>query len=118
MRQWEKAHSEKHSLELVVHNTERDNTRNALDIQSTEYARRLDILNGEAGRLHSMQVTYLPRELHDASVKDVMSQIDRLRKDIEDLRLFRENMRGQMIAYSAAISLAITIISFVANKLL
>jgi hypothetical protein len=115
--QWEKAHGEKHALELAVHNTERDNTKRALDVQSSEYARRLEILNGEAGRLHAMQITYLPRELHEASAKDVSAQIDRLRKEIEELRLFRENIRGQMIAYSAAISLAISIIMFVANKL-
>jgi hypothetical protein len=118
MCQWEKAHSEKHALELAVHNTERDNTKRALEVQSSEYARRLEILNGEAGRLHSMQMTYLPRELHEASNRDVSAQIDRLRKEIEELRLFRENIKGQMVAYSAAISLAISIIMFVASKLL
>jgi hypothetical protein len=40
--------------------------RIAHDLQAGEYARRLEILNGEAERLRSIQATYLPREVAEA----------------------------------------------------
>jgi hypothetical protein len=90
---WEKAHSEKHLSE------------------AKEVARRLDILNGEADRLRQMQMTYLPREVYELQYAKVVQELDRL-------RMLESNMRGQIIAYSAVVGLAIGIAAFVLNKLL
>lgn len=52
----------------------------ALDLHSKEVERRLTLLNGEAGRLKEMQSTYLPREIHDANLKELGSKIEWLQK--------------------------------------
>jgi hypothetical protein len=88
---WVDAHSEKH------------------DLEAKEIARRLDILNGEADRLRQMQATYLPRELYD-------TQCSEFRREIDELRLFRANITGQIVAYSAAIGLALSVITFILSK--
>ena len=183
MQVWESAHSEKHELELGIRNTERDSVRNALDLNSKEISRRLDILNGEADRLRIMQATYVPREIYEASIKDVRQalelssrdisskfdavnsdieklrenmstylprelhevsvkdisrrldgsvscdefkafrvqnkeQIEKMTNELDRLRLVEANLRGQVIAYSATIGLALSIITFILNKFL
>jgi hypothetical protein len=40
--------------------------KGALTLQTSEYQRRLDLLNGEAERLRQMQETYLPRETYES----------------------------------------------------
>ena len=106
---WEKSHSERHELEAQILDTQRTTLQMALDISSAEIARRLDSLNGEAGRLREMQATYVPRELVDLRLSKMDYEIGRL-------LIAEANMRGQVIAYSAAIATAIGIITFVLGK--
>jgi len=52
----------------------------SIKLAAAETSRRLDLLNGEAGRLASMQATYLPRELyeqHQRAMADSLSQTRR-----------------------------------------
>ncbi len=53
-----------------------DSNKVALKIQAAEYERRLDFLNGEAERLRQMQSTYLPREVYEVKVDDLMNKIN------------------------------------------
>ena len=135
---WEKAHGEKHELEKEIVRTERANIKTALDLQAAENSRRLDILNGEADRLHAMQTTYLPRELYEAAHKEVVrrldgaivkddfvstrkeifAQVDRLLIEVEHLKIVEANLRGQVVAYSASIGIALSVITFILNKVL
>jgi hypothetical protein len=54
--------------------------KEALTLQSEEYQRRLDILNGEAGQLKAMQAKYLPREVADNEFKNIHSKIEALQR--------------------------------------
>jgi hypothetical protein len=76
------------------------NNKEALDLNAKEMARRLDILNGEAGRLREMQATYVPREIYEASVVKI--------RLLEDGAAYQRG-QGQVIAaiISAAVSVAI-----------
>lgn len=49
---------------------------NSLKLQAKEYKRRLDDLNGEAGRLRAMQSTYIPREVYENSLKSVLDKTE------------------------------------------
>ena len=60
----------------------------ALQLQAKEYKRRLDDLNGEAGRLRSMQSEYIPREVFDRTVTE-------LRREIEELKIFKTKQEGR-----------------------
>jgi hypothetical protein len=44
-------------------------------IQATEYERRLEGLNGEAGRLRGMQQEYIPREVFDRTLDSLRTRI-------------------------------------------
>jgi hypothetical protein len=76
------------------------NNKEALDLNAKEMARRLDILNGEAGRLREMQATYVPREIYEASVIKIRA--------LEDGAAYQRG-QGQVIAalISAAVSVAV-----------
>ena len=93
----------------VLHDKEERARDKALDISIAEVNRRLDLLNGEASRLVSMQNTYLPRELFN-------SQHEEFRREIDALRLFEANIQGKIVAYASVISLAIGIVTFVIDK--
>jgi hypothetical protein len=69
----------------------------ALNLQSKEYERRLEFLNGEADRLKNMQATYLSRELYD-------TQHETLRKRIDILEQNRANVEGK--ASQSAVNIA------------
>jgi hypothetical protein len=81
--------------------------KEALQLQSREYNRRLDLLNGEAERLRQMQATYLPREAFNIIY-------EKMSKDIDDLQGFKNNAIGKQsiitIIVSAAISVAVLFI--------
>lgn len=136
--QWEKAHAEKHELEREVLDTAKDSADMALNLNSSEIARRLEFLNGEAERLRIMQASYIPREMHESSLKEinrrldsvvnsdefkmfrnqVTVQLDSMRENIDRLKLVEANMRGQILAFSAAIGFALSVITFVLSKVL
>lgn len=89
-------------LEATFQSADRSNAR-ALQLQADEYDRRLQILNGEAAKLVSMQVTYLPREVFDRIVCAIQ-------KDILDLNRHRDRMIGQVSVIAFVISLLITLL--------
>ena len=68
----------KHLKELM--NLQFKYTETALVIQSTETERRLNLLNGEAERLKSIQSTYLPREVFEANYKELSIKIELLQR--------------------------------------
>ena len=114
---WTVDHIDRHALEAERDRVEKESIRRALDISSAEYARRLDFLNGEAERLREMQMTYILRETYDISHRQLEDKLDTILKELDRLRLVEANMRGQVVAYSAAIALAMSIITFIANHL-
>ena len=81
----------------------RESHNEALHLETAELRRRLDILNGESERLRQMQVTYLPRESYQI-------EHDRLRKDVEELQGFRNNLIGQMAMISTFFSIIVFLI--------
>lgn len=56
----------------------------ALKLQATEYERRLEALNGEAGRLREMQQTYIPREIFDRSLQQQNEKFERVVSDLKE----------------------------------
>jgi len=56
----------------------------ALQLQAKEYERRLEALNGEAGRLREMQNTYIPREVFDRSMQQQNEKFDRVVSDLKE----------------------------------
>lgn len=56
----------------------------ARQLQAIEYERRLEILNHEAEQLKSMQMTYLPREQWEETIRGLVAYKDQLigRKDV------------------------------------
>jgi hypothetical protein len=57
-----------------------EKTEQALVLQAKETERRLDNLNGEAGRLQEMQRTYIQREVYDVQHGMVIKEIKALSK--------------------------------------
>lgn len=76
----------------------------ALELQAKEYERRLDELNGEAGRLHKMQEMYVLREVFERT-------IDELRKELRILSEWKTKQEGryQLTQYIPWILTAISI---------
>jgi len=114
---YEKAHAERHALE-----------RETITLSLFEIDRRLELLNGQAKRERDMQATFLPRELFDVNTKEIRQvvalservmceKIDRLSTEVDRLRMVEANLKGQIVAYSAAIGLAMSVITFVINKM-
>jgi hypothetical protein len=73
----------------------------ALKLQAKEYERRLNDLNGEAGRLRSMQQTYMPREVFETVMRDMENRIEVLMA----FKLKTEGVRGMAGAIPWIISL-------------
>jgi len=81
----------------------------ALELEAKEIARRLEILNGEAERLRTIQATYLPRELAESRFKELDEKAEQLRKAIEDLNAFRANTLGKQTIYAVATSAVVSV---------
>ena len=79
-----------------------DASKTALNMQAAEYARRLDMLNGEAERLRIMQAHYVPREAYDIAHAEMM-------KKVEELQVFRDRSLGRQSVISVIISGAISL---------
>jgi hypothetical protein len=80
-----------------------DSLDRATKLQAKEYERRLDGLNGEAGRLSQMQSTYLPREVYEINHKELCNKV-------ESLQNFRSNLEGRMIVIAFCISAIVSIL--------
>ena len=103
----------KELMEAKLHalRTRMDGQDRALDLQSKEYARRLDLLNGEADRLRQMQMTYVPRELYERN--------DAQRcEDIKALESYRDTQLGRQAVASAVIAAAVSALIALGFKLL
>ena len=74
----------------------------ALELSADEYHRRLDMLNGEAGKLAAMQVTYLPREVYEQTVKNIENEL-------KGLRDFRSNIIGKFSIINGAIAIIVSL---------
>lgn len=66
-------------------------------LAAAEISRRLDLLNGEAGRLTSMQATYLPREVYEQNHKAIEENIS-------------QNRRATYIAIASAVGSVVLLI--------
>jgi len=93
-----------------LHNAEDTARKTALDISIREIERRLDGLNHESSRLVAMQKTYMPRESFEI-------QHEEFRREIDALRIFEANIRGQVVAYASVISIVIGVVLFVVGRL-
>lgn len=76
----------------------------AQELQAKELERRLEILNGEAGRLRDMQSTYLPREVYGQNHAEMTKAIRALTEGAAQQR-----GRGQVISIVAATLVSIFI---------
>ena len=74
----------------------------ALKLSADEYHRRLDMLNGEADRLHQMQLTYLPRETYETIQKTVDGELAQLRD-------FRANLTGRLTVVNVIITVVMSL---------
>lgn len=74
--------------------------KEALELQATEYERRLDALNGEAGRLAKVLDQSVPREVYEAYVKATEKEhsvaIDALSTRIDTERSARIRLEGSL----------------------
>ncbi len=80
-----------------------DSKELALKVQTKELERRLYDLNGEAARLKSMQISYLPRE----KFEDYVIRVD---SDINELKAFKSQIKGTLTGISIMVSLITAII--------
>ena len=76
----------------------------ALQLQAFEYDRRLEALNGEAGRLAVMQAHYVPREVFEAKIVE----LDKVTRVLQD---YRSNLEGRIYGGMAVVGIVITLIS-------
>lgn len=77
----------------------------ALKLKSAEDKIHFEKLNHEAEQLKRMQATYLPRESHELSMKDI-------NKAITELTSFKDNLLGRMTIISAIIAVAVSILTY------
>ncbi len=75
-----------------------------------ETNRRLDLLNGEAGRLVKMQDTYVPRETYET----YRGNID---KELRELRDFKNNSQGRQAVIAVIVSIATSLGFFILSWL-
>jgi len=89
--------------------------KTALDLYATENHRRLEILNGEAGRLREMQSSYVPREVYDRDREMTVRRLQDLEKGAAT-----QAGRGQVIAVlvSAGISIVTSLAIFLGTRAL
>ena len=81
---------------------------NALTLQAREYERRLDFLNGEAGRLREMQATYLPREVYD-------SKHELLEASLEQIKIELNTYKGKVAGLNQGWVILLGLIALVAT---
>lgn len=87
----------------IIMNERQAAIKMALDLNAIEHARRFELLNGEAQRLQSMQVTYLPREVYAQNHAETT-------KAIVELGKFAANQHGRGQVISIVISSVISVI--------
>ena len=95
----------------------------ALQLQAKEYERRLNDLNGEAGRLREMQQTYIPREIFDRSLQQQNEKFERVISDLKErieiltaVNLKNEGIKSISAIIPWAISIGGMILVYYLNK--
>lgn len=98
----------------------------ALQLQASEYERRLEALNGEAGRLAKVLADSVPREVFAQYVKETeareralgTTQSDKLavalesvNARIDDLQNWRSGLEGRLIGVSAVIGVIVVVVN-------
>jgi hypothetical protein len=117
-------------LEEKIDSSQSTNSK-ALELQSVETERRLEALNGEAGRLTKILDASIPREVHERDIKELRALIDVLTlagtkwvtqdylagvlkqpgMDIRDLTSSKDIQTGKSLQNSVNIALIFSIIS-------
>ena len=83
-------------LSSRVDSLEESNLR-ALNLQAAETQRRLDDLNGEAGRITKVLEASIPREVHERDIKELRGLIDGLTK-VKDVDKGKSTQTGVIAA--------------------
>jgi hypothetical protein len=84
-------------------NERQELNKEALELNSKEISRRLEILNGEAGHLKQIQATYVPREIYDSSINTINSAIHAIQTTMA-------SQQGKSQALAAFISAGISLL--------
>ncbi len=98
-----------------------EDERNAIRLQATEYARRLDELNHAHAQARQVQSDYVRSDLFQASLKEVALQVqtakkeadikaDNINTDIRSLRESRANGEGRSAIISVITSAGVGIL--------
>jgi len=88
-----------------------DALRDALDLRNTEVNRRLDLLNGEAGRLKDMQTTYVNHDIWTQQNQDITRQINNIVDVVNDYRTFKAVLQSKASQTSVWIGYGFSILS-------
>jgi len=83
----------------------------ALKLQAKEYERRLEDLNGEAGRLKQMKAELTPREVFDNTIAEINKKLD----IINDWKIKQEG-KSQLTVYIPWILAIISIVLMYTKK--
>lgn len=82
--------------------------QDALKLQALEYERRLDALNGEAGRIAKSQALHVSREMFDTKVGDLERRSGEHEKH-------SAHLEGRLWGIGISIGVAITVVNLVIN---
>lgn len=83
-------------------------TEKALELQAREYERRLDKLNHDHENTKQIQMTYLPREMFDATVTAWQSWRDGVNKQLTTIQT-------RSITWTAAIGVFFMVVTILLN---
>lgn len=121
-----------HALEVRLSVAEREMklkfkaANTALELKEKELSRRLELLNGEAGKLHIMQATYWPREVAEPAIVRVRERAEAIGAELRSwceakfngvadelggLKEFRGNMIGRQAIIAVVTSVIVTLIA-------
>ena len=84
----------------------------ALDIATTEIARRMEALNGEAKRIQAIEAKTITREAHQLTLAPLEKRVNDLEGDADTLRGKASQKSVNAAAILAGISLALNILGF------
>jgi len=100
------------ALVKQAHQKDMASGEEARRLQAIEYERRLSSLNGEAGKLHQMQATYVPREVFENASNEVAKRL----KILEEARAAgagRDGIIGFILP--AVVSMIVSALVFLAS---
>jgi len=89
----------------------------ALKLQAKEYERRLEDLNGEAGRIKDVQKESIPREVFDRMIDSLNEKFERKITILNDWKLKQESKldtkEESKVDFKSYIALIVSIISLI-----